>query len=211
VHLRRAAPVPRAAFAGVDGVLISHSHFDHLDLPSLARLERSVRVVVPRGAGILVRRRGFGDVVEVEEGDELELGTLRVRAVHADHDAARRPLGVRAQPVGYVVRGSRSVYFAGDTDLFAGMDELRPVDVAVLPVAGWGPTLPPGHLNPRSAAEALVLLRPTLAVPVHWGTYRTPLAPPPDDAAPKAFVRAAAELAPDVEVRVLQIGESYPL
>jgi L-ascorbate metabolism protein UlaG (beta-lactamase superfamily) len=203
--------VPRAAFAGVDGVLISHSHFDHLDLPSLARLERSVRVVVPRGAGILVRRRGFGDVVEVEEGDELELGTLRVRAVPADHDAARRPLGVRAQPVGYVVRGSRSVYFAGDTDLFAGMDELRPVDVAVLPVAGWGPTLPPGHLNPRSAAEALVLLRPALAVPVHWGTYRTPLAPPPDDAAPQAFVRAAAELAPDVEVRVLQIGQSCPL
>jgi L-ascorbate metabolism protein UlaG (beta-lactamase superfamily) len=211
VHLRRAAPVPRAAFARVDGVLISHSHFDHLDLPSLARLERSVRVVVPRGAGILVRRRGFGDVVEVEEGDELELGTLRVRAVPADHDAARRPLGVRAQPVGYVVRGSRSVYFAGDTDLFAGMDELRPVDVAVLPVAGWGPTLPPGHLNPRSAAEALVLLRPALAVPVHWGTYRTPLAPPPDDAAPQAFVRAAAELAPDVEVRVLQIGQSCPL
>jgi L-ascorbate metabolism protein UlaG (beta-lactamase superfamily) len=203
--------VPRAAFARVDGVLISHSHFDHLDLPSLARLERSVRVVVPRGAGILVRRRGFGDVVEVEEGDELELGTLRVRAVPADHDAARRPLGVRAQPVGYVVRGSRSVYFAGDTDLFAGMDELRPVDVAVLPVAGWGPTLPPGHLNPRSAAEALVLLRPALAVPVHWGTYRTPLAPPPDDAAPQAFVRAAAELAPDVEVRVLQIGQSCPL
>jgi L-ascorbate metabolism protein UlaG (beta-lactamase superfamily) len=211
VHLRRAAPVPRAAFARVDGVLISHSHFDHLDLPSLARLERSVRVVVPRGAGIIVRRRGFGDVVEVEEGDELELGTLRVRAVPADHDAARRPLGVRAQPVGYVVRGSRSVYFAGDTDLFAGMDELRPVDVAVLPVAGWGPTLPPGHLNPRSAAEALVLLRPALAVPVHWGTYRTPLAPPPDDAAPQAFVRAAAELAPDVEVRVLQIGQSCPL
>ena len=175
------------------------------------RLERSVRVVVPRGAGVLVRRRGFGDVVEVEEGDEVELGSLRVRAVHADHDAARRPLGVRAQPVGYVMVGSRSVYFAGDTDLFPGMDELRPIDAALLPVAGWGPTLPPGHLNPRSAAEALVRLRPALAVPVHWGTFRTPLAPPPDDAAAQQFARAAAELAPDVEVRILQIGESCPL
>jgi L-ascorbate metabolism protein UlaG (beta-lactamase superfamily) len=211
VHLRRAAAVPRAAFAAIDGVLVSHSHFDHLDLPSLARLDRSVRVVVPRGAGILLRRRGFGHVVEVEEGDEVELGTLRVRAVHADHDAARRPLGVRAQPVGFVVRGSRSVYFAGDTDLFAGMDELRPIDVALLPVAGWGPTLPPGHLNPRSAAEALRLLRPGVAVPVHWGTLRTPLAPAPDDTAPREFVRAAAELAPQVEVRVLQIGESCEL
>jgi L-ascorbate metabolism protein UlaG (beta-lactamase superfamily) len=211
VHLRRAAPVPRAAFAEVDGVLVSHSHFDHLDLPSLARLDRAVRVVVPRGAGLLVRRRGFERVVEVDEGDEVELGTLRVRAVHADHDPARRPLGVRAPPLGFVVLGSRSVYFAGDTDLFPGMDGLRPIDVALLPVAGWGSTLPPGHLNPRSAAEALVLLRPERAIPIHWGTLRTPLAPPPDDAAPREFARAAAELAPDVDVRILQIGESCPL
>jgi L-ascorbate metabolism protein UlaG (beta-lactamase superfamily) len=118
---------------------------------------------------------------------------------------------VRAHPVGFVVRGSRSVYFAGDTDIFPGMDDLRPIDVALLPVAGWGPTLPPGHLNPRSAAESLLLLRPELAVPIHWGTFRTPLAPPPDNAAPQEFLRAAAELAPDVEVRVLQIGESCPL
>jgi L-ascorbate metabolism protein UlaG (beta-lactamase superfamily) len=211
VHLRRAASVPRAAFADVDAVLISHSHFDHLDLPSLARLDRAVRVVVPRGAGTLLRRRGFHHVVEVDEGDELELGALRVRAVHADHDSARRPLGLRAQPLGFVVRGSRSVYFAGDTDLFPGMDDLRPIDVALLPVAGWGPTLPPGHLNPHTAAESLLLLRPALAIPIHWGTLRTPLAPPPDDAAPREFVRAAAELAPDVEVRVLQIGETCPL
>jgi L-ascorbate metabolism protein UlaG (beta-lactamase superfamily) len=211
VHLRRAASVPRAAFADVDAVLVSHSHFDHLDLPSLARLDRPVRVVVPRGAGTLLRRRGFRQVVEVDEGDELELGTLRVCAVHADHDSARRPLGVRAQPLGFVVRGSRSVYFAGDTDLFPGMNDLRPIDVALLPVAGWGPTLPPGHLDPHTAAEALLLLRPALAVPIHWGTLRTPLAPPPDDAAPREFSRAAAELAPDVEVRVLQIGETCPL
>jgi L-ascorbate metabolism protein UlaG (beta-lactamase superfamily) len=211
VHLRRAASVPRAAFADVDAVLVSHSHFDHLDLPSLARLDRAVRVVVPRGAGTLLRRRGFRQVVEVDEGDELELGTLRVCAVHADHDSARRPLGVRAQPLGFVVRGSRSVYFAGDTDLFPGMNDLRPIDVALLPVAGWGPTLPVGHLNPHTAAEALLLLRPALAVPIHWGTLRTPLAPPPDDAAPREFSRAAAELAPDVEVRVLQIGETCPL
>ena len=170
VHLRRAAPVPRAAYAGVDAVLVSHSHFDHLDLPSLARLDRSVRVVVPRGAAMLVRRRGFGNVVEVEQGDEIEVGALRVHAVHADHDAAPRPLGVRAQPVGFVLRGSRSVYFAGDTDIFPGMDDLRPVDVALLPVAGWGPTLPPGHLNPRSAAESLVLLCQVLLDAPSWRT-----------------------------------------
>jgi L-ascorbate metabolism protein UlaG (beta-lactamase superfamily) len=113
--------------------------------------------------------------------------------------------------LGYVVQGSTSVYFAGDTDLFDGMAELGPMDVAVLPVSGWGPKLPPGHLDPRGAAEALRLLRPRIAVPVHWGTYRTPLAARPDDAPAVEFARAAAELAPEVEVRVLAIGETLQL
>jgi L-ascorbate metabolism protein UlaG (beta-lactamase superfamily) len=211
-HLRRAAAaVPAAALAAIDAVLVSHSHLDHLDLPSLSLLDRSLRVVVPCGAGRLVRRRGFEHVVEVEEGEELELGTLRVHAVHAEHDSSRRPLGVRARPLGYVLRGSRIVYFAGDTDLFSRMRDLRPVDVALLPVGGWGPTIPAGHLDPERAAEALVLIRPEVAVPIHWGTFRTPLAPPPNDLAPRAFVRAAAAIAPRVRVQVLRIGESCAL
>ena len=55
------------------------------------------------------------------------------------------------------------------------------MDVALLPVSGWGPRLPAGHLDPRGAAEALRLLKPKLAVPIHWGTLRTAWAPPPDD------------------------------
>jgi L-ascorbate metabolism protein UlaG (beta-lactamase superfamily) len=211
VHLRRAAAVPDSAVAGVDTVLVSHSHFDHLDLPSLSLLDRSVRVVVPRGAGRLVRRRGFESVVEVEEGDALELGAVRVHVVHAEHGSVRRPFGVRARPVGYLLRGSRTVYFAGDTDLFAAMRELRPVDVALLPVGGWGPTLPAGHLDPGRAAEALVLIEPAVAVPIHWGTFRTPLAARPDDRAAQAFARAAAAVSPAVRVRVLRIGESCAL
>jgi L-ascorbate metabolism protein UlaG (beta-lactamase superfamily) len=110
-----------------------------------------------------------------------------------------------------VVRGSASVYFAGDTDLFPEMAEIGPVDLAVLPVSGWGPKLPAGHLDPRGAAEALRLLRPRIAVPVHWGTFRTPLAPRPDDGPAQEFARAAAELAPEVDVRVLAIGETLAL
>jgi len=208
VHLRRDDSVEPGRVAGV---LVSHVHFDHLDLPSLLRLERSLPVVVPRGAGDLVRRRGLENVVEVEAGERLELGTLVVRVTHADHEAARGPLGVRAPSLGYTIEGSRSVYFAGDTGLFEGMRAIGPVDVALLPVAGWGPTLPPGHLNPESAAEALRLLRPDVAVPIHWGTFRTPFGRRPDSAPAVAFARAAAELAPSVEVRVLRIGESCSL
>ena len=77
--------------------------------------------------------------------------------------------------LGYLLQGSQSVYFAGDTDLFPEMAALGGVDVALLPVAGWGPRLPEGdHMNPRRAAEALKILKPRLAIPIHWGTY-TPL------------------------------------
>jgi L-ascorbate metabolism protein UlaG (beta-lactamase superfamily) len=205
-QLRRAAAVePPGA---LDAVLVSHAHYDHLDLPSLERLPRSVRIVVPRGAGRLVR--GFGAVSEVDAGDVVDVGPVRVRAVHAEHDGRRGLLGVLAAALGYVFEGSRSVYFAGDTDLFAGMAELGPLDVAALPIAGWGPRLPAGHLDPERAAEALRLLRPRTAVPIHWGTFAPPLARPGADL-PELFRRRAAELAPEVEIRVLAVGESFGL
>ncbi len=208
MHLRRRTAVEPFAIGMLDAILVSHVHYDHLDLPSLARLDRSVPILVPRGAGELVQRRGFERVVELDVDVEVPVGRVRVRATSALHDGSRRPLGVKAPALGYVVEGSSRVYFAGDTDLFEGMAELRPLDLAVLPVSGWGPRLPAGHLDPESAAEALRLLRPKLAVPVHWGTYRTPFGPAPTDEPAREFARAAAERAPSVEVRVLPLGGS---
>ena len=113
--------------------------------------------------------------------------------------------------MGFVLAGTLRVYFAGDTGLFAGMARLAPLDLALLPVWGWGPRLGPGHLDPASAAEALTLLRPRIAVPIHWGTY-SPFwyfRPPPYLSEPgPAFAHEAARLAPEVEVRVLRPGGS---
>ena len=105
-------------------------------------------------------------------GEEIQIGALTVRAVPAAHDTGRLPFGARAEPLGYVIEGAgRSVYFAGDTDVFPGMAELAPVDVALLPIWGWGPTMGPGHMDPGRAAEAAALLGARLAIPIHWGTY----------------------------------------
>src|SRR6476620_906708 len=132
-HLRRAARVSHSAVRGVDAVLISHAHYDHLDLPSLEKLGKKLPVGVPRGLGGLLRKRRFESVVEIEVGEKLAIGELEIRAVPAAHDRKRGPLGAAADPVGYVVSGSKSVYFAGDTDLFDGMSELGPVDVGLIP------------------------------------------------------------------------------
>jgi L-ascorbate metabolism protein UlaG (beta-lactamase superfamily) len=210
-HLRRRSPVDPAGVAGVDVVLLSHTHHDHLDLPSLDRLDLGARVLVPAGAGGLVRRRGFRSVQEVVAGDEVDLGALRVQVTHAEHASGFRMGTGRTQPVGYVIEGTRRVYFAGDTDLFEGMGQLGRLDAALLPVAGWGPRLPAGHLDPVRAVEALALTEPRLAVPIHWGTYAPWRAPRGDDTPAKAFAELAATIVPSVDVRVLRPGQSCPL
>ena len=212
MHLRRRRAADTAVLRELDAILISHVHYDHLDMPSLALLDRSLPVVLPRRAGGLLRRRGFGDVREVEAGDEIALGRVRVRAVHAEHARSRRPGTRPTSSLGYVIEGTQSVYFAGDTDLFDAMAAIGPVDVALLPVAGWGPRLPAGHLDPSRAAEAAALLRARAAVPVHWGTYAPWRATDERDDAPAlAFAEALKRVAPDTEIRVLQPGEAYPL
>lgn len=142
---------------------------------------------------------------------------MTILATHATHDPGRMPLGARAEPLGYVIEGSgRRVYFAGDTDLFDGMAELAPVDVALLPIWGWGSTMGPGHMDPARAAQAAALLGAGLAIPIHWGTYypiHLGMQGPPGflDTPPALFEQAVLEHAPGTDVRVLRPGETTPL
>jgi L-ascorbate metabolism protein UlaG (beta-lactamase superfamily) len=214
-HLRRHGEPPSAGLAErLDAVLISHLHYDHLDLPSLRGIAGEATAFAPLGAAALLRRAGFGSVEEVRPGESGEVAGVRVSAVPAAHDPRRRPLGTRAEPVGFVLEAGPRIYFAGDTDLFEGMSEIGPVDLALIPVAGWGPELGSGgHLDPESAARAVALIRPAVAVPIHWGTlyprgrrlgdwFTEP---------GRRFAAHAAELAPGVDVRVLSPGESLAL
>jgi L-ascorbate metabolism protein UlaG (beta-lactamase superfamily) len=208
-HLRRHGPAPEVP-AGIDAVLVSHLHHDHLDLPSLRLLAGSPRVIAPRGVGPMLRRAGF-ETEEVRPGDWADVNGVRVEAVRAVHPSGRWPVaGVSGEPLGFVVAGSPSVYFAGDTDLFEEMGELAPLDVALVPIAGWGPRLGPGHMNASRAAQAVALLRPRVAVPIHWGTLHPRTTRRGDwfTSPAEAFAAQAAELAPESEVRVLQPGES---
>ena len=218
LHLRRRVPSPAPSVTErIDAVLISHLHGDHVDLPSLRRLGGEVRLIAPRGAGAWLHARGFAHVEELSAGEATRVGAAEVVAVPALHKGRRWPaVGRQAPPIGFEVRGERNVYFAGDTDLFPGMADMAGrIEVALLPVWGWGPTLGEGHLDPRRAAEAVARIHPRIAVPIHWGTFfpvgqvrrHGHLLHDP----PREFAAQVTELAPDVEVAVLEPGESLAL
>lgn len=214
--VRHGAPPTAATTAGLDAVLISHLHRDHADLGSLRRLDRGLPLLAPPGSREFFARRGFRRVTELAPGESSRVGELAVTAVEARHDAGRRRHAKQARAVGFLVRGRRRVYFAGDTDYFEGMRDLDPeLDLALLPVWGWGPNLGAGHLDPAGAARAAAAISPRLAVPIHWGALYPfglgrlkggPLRRPG-----REFAERLRELAPQVETRVLSPGESTSL
>jgi L-ascorbate metabolism protein UlaG (beta-lactamase superfamily) len=216
--LRRqaAAPSPEAAKIP-DAVLISHVHRDHLDVRSLRRLPPSTPLIVPRGASRWALRGGAEDVREIGIGETISVGAVEVTAVRAVHNAHRdRTWGEPIQPLGYLLKTrDRTVYFAGDTDLFPEMSEFGPVDLALLPVWGWGWSVGEGHLDPERATRALEMLRPRVAVPIHWGTFypigMRRLRPEPLTEPPHEFARLAGRLVPGVDVRVLEPGSETEL
>jgi len=208
-------PIDEDAVADLDAVLLSHLHADHAHVGSLRTLGTGVPLLAPAGSSRWLAGRGFTDVRELAAGQELQLKGVRVRATDASHPHGRWYGSRGPAPIGFLVSGSRTVYFAGDTDLFGEMEQLAgTVDVALLPISGWGRTLGPGHLDPARAAQATAMIAPRVVVPIHWGTLRAPwpLGSPAPPAAPaKLFAQLAGRVAGGSEVRLLAPGERMEL
>ena len=218
IHLRRKGGAAPQLTGAPDVVLLSHLHSDHFHLPSLRAVPGEPLLIVPRGARALVTR-GLGRsagarCLEMVPGDETSVGGVTVRAVKAAHPGGRGPWSrMQATALGFVVEGTSRSWYAGDTGLFDEMSDLGPLDLALIPVGGWGPTLGAhGHLGPPDAAEALRRVRASWAVPVHYGTFwpvgmgrirQHMFADPGTE-----FARHAAQTAPDSQVRVLHQGET---
>jgi L-ascorbate metabolism protein UlaG (beta-lactamase superfamily) len=212
--LVRVVPPPDA-LGTVDCVLISHLHADHADVRSLRAVRCRGPFVAPHPGKTWLSGRGLAGADDLRAGEHLAVGSIRVTATPATHDRRRWWFGPAADPVGYLVCGSRAVYFAGDTDLFLAMAELRgQVDVALLPVWGWGSRLGAGHLNPESAAAATALIAPAVTIPIHWGTYamlRASRRAEDRERPAREFAAYAERYAPAVEVRMLAPGERMSL
>ncbi len=218
--LRRRGPGPDPEhWAHPDAVLLSHLHHDHAQLSSLRPLKVPV-LTAPASAQWLQRKGVDGRPLDPAGGRQAVAagGWVGVRLVEADHH--HRPMPHRPNDAhGYLIDApGLVVWFAGDTALmpsFATLAERAgaPVDVAVVPVSGWGPRLSAGHLDPEQAAEACALVGARAAVPVHWGTLHAPAGrhlPRGWMTTPGAhFVRALRRVAPRCEPVLLRPGQAH--
>lgn len=220
--LRRRGAAPRATdWAGPAAVLLSHLHHDHAELGSLRRLPGVPVLTAPANAHWL-RLRGIEGATGLTDHDWWDVpgSQVRVRLVQAVH--VHRPMPHRPNAVnGFLVATpTYRIWFAGDTSPYAAMADLPalaggPIDLALIPVGGWGPRLSGGHMDPVQAARACVTVGVRAAVPVHWGTLHAPVSRrlPPGwmDRAGPAFAHAAARVAPGLDVRVVMPGEQLEL
>ncbi|BBH63904.1 membrane protein [Actinoplanes sp. OR16] len=217
-HLRRMAGPAPVLPGAPDAVLLSHLHADHFHVASLKAVPGSPALIVPRGAGAFTARAlgraAAGRIVELAPGEETAISGVRVRAVPARHDGGRGPWSrERAAAIGFIVEGAARTWFAGDTGLFDEMTGIGPLDLALIPVGGWGPTLGShGHLDAVDGAEALRRVKASWAVPVHYGTFwpvgfgrvRRHMFDDPG----ARFAEQAVRTSPDTRVRVLAHGET---
>jgi L-ascorbate metabolism protein UlaG (beta-lactamase superfamily) len=180
----RAPGIPLSALPPIDLILISHNHYDHLDLPTLARLSEhspNARILVPRGDEALVASVGWPRTEALEWWQELDLGAeRRVSFVPARHNSGRSPFDANQSLFGgYVLRASgRVLYFAGDTGYGGHFRALRArfgaVDLALLPIGAYLPRETTGafHLSPEEAVRAQRELGARAAVAIHFGTFQ---------------------------------------
>ena len=202
----------------IDFVLISHNHYDHLDLPTLRALaKRNPDTVffIPMGNGDLLRSQGITEVQELDWGESSSYKGTTIHCLPSQHWSKRSLTDDRkALWSSWAVTGSeRRFYFAGDTGYFPGFEEigrkLGPFDLAAVPIGAYEPRamMLESHMNPEEAVRAAQDLRAERALAIHFGTFD--LSDEPLDEPPRRFREAAldAEFG-DAGAWVLNIGET---
>ena len=202
--------VPEEAVA-----VLSHNHYDHLDLSTVRRLPASTRWFVPLGLGDFLRRHGARRVVELDWWQSVEAGRWTLTCLPAQHwsNRAFQRRNGSLWCSWLLASGGRSVYFAGDSGDFPGFAEIGRrfpgIDLALLPIGAYEPRwfMRYQHLDPHEAYRAFLALGAEAMVGMHWGCFD--LTDEPIDLAPRVLAEAVRRAGGDPRVRVMAVGERW--
>lgn len=195
----------------IDLVLITHAHFDHLHLPSLRRVARGQPVIVPHGVGQVVKRCGFGQIIELETWQRARYQDLHITLTPARHWGARMIHDTHRGFGGYLIGSpERSLFHCGDSSMFDGFEEIgkrAQIDLALMPIGAYlAPSGRPVHMNPAEALDAFEMLGARHMIPMHHDTF--PLGGEPIHEPGEWLAQARKQRGLTDRVRLLHDGES---
>ncbi|MGB9736156.1 MAG: MBL fold metallo-hydrolase [bacterium] len=192
----------------VNMVLVSHGHYDHLDLPTVKRLNRDAVIIVPKGLERYFTRNGFKDVRTLTWWEQTTVHNTRIIAVPANHFKGRHPL-VSSLYQGYVIDGKYQIYFAGDTGWFDGLRDIGDIfrlNIAMLPIGAYKPWAILGHhMTPEDCVNAMQVIKAQYVIPIHWGTFK--LSFERMDEPVERLLSAAKRAGVERSIRILKPGD----
>ncbi|MFC1786877.1 MBL fold metallo-hydrolase [Halobacteriota archaeon] len=197
----------------IDSILISHGHYDHLDVPTLKKFPKYIPIIVSKSLRKIIARLGYSDIRTLSWWGATKIGKAEIIAVPAFHFSGRPPWILRNDYQGYVVKGKPVVYFAGDTGLQNDFEEIGKkfeIDLAILPIGAYSPrSFRRHHLSPEDAIQAMALLKAKKMIPMHWGTFGLSFEPITEP--PERLAKITKECNLEDRVLILNPGERAEL
>ncbi|MEU6644885.1 MBL fold metallo-hydrolase [Saccharomonospora sp. NPDC046836] len=179
---RRLHPVPHALaeLPALDAIVISHDHYDHLDMPTVRTLARTQTApfVVPLGVGAHLRKWRIAEerIIELDWAGQAQVGELRITATPGQHFSGRSFTRNDTLWASWVIAGpNHRVFYSGDTGYFDGFAAIGrqygPFDATLIQIGAYAPSWPDIHMTPEEGVTAHLDVGGQLLIPVHWGTF----------------------------------------
>ena len=177
-----AVPIALADLPPLDAVILTHDHYDHLDMHAVRTLLRSpaqqrLQWVTPLGVGAHLERWRVPatKITELDWGDSARIGSLTMTAQPARHFAGRTMTRDKALWASFVIAGpTHRVFHSGDTgyfDALADISRLGPFDLTMIKIGAYDETWPDIHVNPEEAVRIHTMINGSVLLPIHWGTF----------------------------------------